>query len=177
MVKKLLKLFAYILFFIFALIVFVPKSSVYYLLEKNLKKFDVVVSKESLSESLFSLEADNLEVSVKGIEGGVVETANITFLLFYNNVSFRNIKLSSLVEAHLPSEIDRIDVTYTLFHPLVLVLHAKGQFGEINGEFNILKRDLNVTLRPTNTMLKKYKLSMKIFQKYKDGAYIYAKSF
>jgi len=177
MVKKLLKFSAYTLFFVFALMVFVPKSSLYYLLEENIKKFDIVISQETLEESLFSLEIQNLEISAKKIESGVVQEAEITLLLFYNSVHLREIKLSSLVEAYLPSKIEELDVTYTIFNPLVLKIEANGEFGELNAEYEILDKNLSLRLSPSNMMLKKYKKSMKMFKKSEDGEYVYAKSF
>ena len=105
MVKKFLKFFGYVLFFVFALMVFIPKSSLYYLAEENLKKFDVVISDETLHENIFSLSIENLEISVKGIESAVVQEADIGLLFFYNSVSVKNIKLSSLVESYLPSKV------------------------------------------------------------------------
>ena len=66
MVKKLMKFFAYLLFFVAALAVFIPKSSVYYFLEKNMKQFEVVISNETLHSSMLSLNIQNLKLSTKG---------------------------------------------------------------------------------------------------------------
>ncbi|MDF1877752.1 hypothetical protein JHD47_07975 [Sulfurimonas sp. SAG-AH-194-L11] len=177
MVKRVLKFLAYTLFFIFALMVFIPKSSVYYLLEEKIKNFDVVISKETLKENIFSLGVKNLNLSFKDIEVGVVDEADIELLLFYNRLHFKKIQLSSLVKAYLPSKVEELQITYTIFNPLVLKVEGRGEFGEIDAAFDILKRSLRVQLHPTNMMLKRYKKSMRMFKKSKDGVYIYAKSF
>ena len=177
MVKKLSKFLAYTLFFIFALMVFIPKSSLYFSLEEKIKTFDIVISNETLQENVFSLNVKNLDISVKGIQGGVVHEADITLLLFYNSLKFENIKLSSLVEAYLPSKIQELQVTYTVFNPFLVKLEAEGEFGDIEAEFDILERRLSVTLHPTNIMLKRYKKSIKMFKKSQEGDYVYAKSF
>lgn len=177
MVKRLSLGLSYTLFFIFALMVFIPKTSLYYLLEENMKKFHIVISQESLVENVLSLKIQNLEISVKDIHSGVVEEADITLLFFYNSLKFENIKLSSLVEAYLPSKIEELQVTYTIFNPLFVRVEGKGEFGELEADFNILERNLSVILQPTNMMLKRYKKSIKMFEKSEDGSYVYAKSF
>lgn len=177
MVKKLLRFLAYTLLFIFALIVFIPKSSIYYLLEENMKKFDIVISKETLEESIFSLKVQDMEISAKAIESGVVDEAEITLLFFYNSIHFSGIKLSSLVEAYLPSKVESLDISYSVFNPLKVSINGSGEFGQMSGVLNLNERDINITLEPSNIMLKRYKKSMIMLKKSKDGAYTYAKSF
>ena len=177
MVKKVLKFLAFTLFFLLALVVFTPKESFYFLIEKNLKKFDVVVSNEILENNFLSLGIKNLEISTKGVESATVSQADIMFLLFYNSLEFTNVKLSSLVDAYAPSRVDKIEVTYTLFNPLVLHANAEGKFGEAEVAFNILDRELNVSLSPSKVMLSKYRKTMKMMKKDENGEYVYAKTF
>ncbi len=177
MVKKILKFLAFTLFFVLALVAFTPKDSFYFLLEKNLKKFDVVVSNEILENNFLSLGIENLEISTKGVESATVAEADITLLLFYNSLKFTNIKLSSLVDAYAPAHVDTIEVTYTLFNPLVLHANAQGKFGQAEVAFNILDRALNIRLHPSKTMLSKYEKTMKMMKKDENGEYVYAKTF
>jgi hypothetical protein len=176
MVKKLVKFFAYTLFFFFALIAFTPKSSVYFLLEQNLKKFDVIISKESLEESLLTLHIQNLELSAKGIESAVVQNADVTLLGFYNNIALQNIELSSVVDAFLPPKIESATVSYTILNPLEIKAVAIGDFGEAHVAFDILGRKLSATLTPSPRMLKEYRSSLKEFKKDENGGYVYAKT-
>ena len=155
---------------------FVPKSSLYYLAEENLKKFDVVVSKESLNDSLFSLNVENLDVSTKGIESAHIDSVELTLLGVYDSVKVREIQLSSIVEAYFPSKIESIDLDYSLLHPLMVQAKSIGEFGEMNATFNLLNLELNATLKPSKLMLKKYRRSLHFFKKSKEGAYLYAKS-
>ncbi len=176
MVKKLLKFFAYTFFFVVALMVFVPKTSIYYLLEKNLKKFDVVISDEQLKESLLSLNITNAHISTKGIDSAIISKSDITLLLFYNKLSFRDIKLSSIVETYLPSKIASLEIDYSLLHPLTLEINAEGDFGEARGSLHLLDRDVSLILKPSKKMFTSYKKSLRFFKKDKDGEYTYAKS-
>ncbi|MEA1983379.1 MAG: hypothetical protein U9N39_07535 [Campylobacterota bacterium] len=177
MVKKLLKFLAFTLFFIFALVAFTPKESFYFLLEQNLKKFDVVISNERVEDNLLSLNIQNMEITTKGVDSALVSEADITLLLFYNSLKFSDVKLSSLVDAYAPSRVESLDVSYTLFNPLVLNAYGVGKFGEVEVAFNILDRELNVLLKPSKVMHKKYKKTMKMMKKDENGEYRYAKNF
>ena len=155
---------------------FVPKSSLYYLAEENLKKFDVVVSKETLRDSLFSLNVENLDVSTKGIESAKIDSVELTFLGVYNSVKVKEIELSSIVEAYFPSKIKSLDLEYSFLHPLTVHADSVGKFGEISATFNLLDLELNATLKPSQLMLKKYRRSLHFFKKSKEGEYLYAKA-
>ncbi len=176
MVKKLLRLFAYTLFFSLALMAFVPKSSIYYLLEKNLKKFDIVISDEQLKESLFSLTIRNANISTKGIDSATVGEGDITFLLLYNKLSFHNLKLSSIVETYLPSKIALLEIDYSLLHPLTVEVNAHGDFGEGRASLHLLDRNASLVVKPSKKMFSNYRKSLRFFKKNKNGEYIYAKS-
>jgi hypothetical protein len=177
MVKKLMKFFAYLLFFILSLILFIPKDSVYFFVEKNLKQFDVIVSKEHLTQNFFSLDVENMEVSVKAIDAALIQKMDITLLGVYNHLSVENIKLSSLVESYLPSKVDSLEVGYSLLSPLHVLGDAKGEFGKVSLLVNLVDRNISVALKPSKLMFSKYRNSLRMFKKSKNGEYIYAKSF
>jgi len=177
MVKKLLLFLAYSTFFIVALMAFFPKENIYFLLEKELKNFDVVISKEHVDSSLLSLNLQNLEITTKGIESALIDEASVTLLVFSNSIKLGNIKLSSLVEAYLPSRIDELEVTYTVFDPLHLNAVGMGAFGEAEASFNISSRELEVILKPSKKMLSKYRNSLRRFKKSENGEYVYVQSF
>lgn len=176
MVKKLLRFLAYLLFFVVALMAFIPKSSIYYLLEQNLKKFDVVISNEKLEESLLSLSIEHANITAKGIDTAIVGKSEITLLLFYDKLSFSDIKLSSIVEAYLPSKIKTLELHYSILSPLSIELSADGDFGEARASVALLKRSLQATLKPSKKMYSNYRKSLRFFKKEKNGEYTYAKS-
>ena len=177
MVKKMIKFFGYTLFFIGTLIFFMPKNSLYFFAEENLKQFDVIISKESLSDKFLSLNVKNMEISAKAIDAGVIEELDITLLLAYNKLEFKNIQLSSLVESYLPSKISQIVVTYSVINPLVIYGRGVGEFGEANLVFHIDTRELVVSLKPSKKMFSHYRNSLAKFKKSETGEYVYAKSF
>lgn len=177
MVKKLVKFFAYVLFFIFALILFIPKSSVYFFAEKQLKTFDMVISNETVEDKFFSLNISDASVSMKAIEGATIKETDVTFLLFYNSIELSDIKLSSLVDSFVPSKVESVKVVYTIFDPLNVNASGNGSFGQADVKVSILDRKISVILKPSKKMLSKYKNSLKEFKKDKSGEYKYDKTF
>lgn len=177
MVKKLLKFFAFSLFFLLALVAFTPKEGFYFLLEQELQKFDVVISNERVEDNLLSLEIQNLQITTKGIDSLEVESADITLLLLYNAINFKDIRVSSLIDAYAPSKIDRVHVRYNILNPLAITADSEGDFGQARAEFHILDRELKLFINPSKLMMSRYQKTMRMLKKDENGEYIYAKTF
>jgi hypothetical protein len=177
MVRKSLKFFAFLLFFIFALIAFMPKKSFYFLLEKELQNFEFVISNERLHEKLFSLEIENLELTTKGIDSAVVQSAEITLFGLYNCVILEDIQVSSLIDTYAPSKIESLELSYTLLNPLEIRASAQGDFGEAEISFTLLESELQAVVKPSKLMQTKYKKTMRMLKKDENGEYVYAKTF
>jgi len=64
---KLLKFFAYMLFFVLALIYFLPKAALYFYAEQELQKKRLILSKEEVVDSGFSLKVKHAEVTFDSI--------------------------------------------------------------------------------------------------------------
>ncbi len=174
---KLSKVFAYIIFFVLALIFFIPKASVYYFGEKELLQEKVILSGEEIVDSGFSLQLNHTKISYDSIESANVESINIKMFLLYNSLSVNNIELTSIASSFVPLHIDRLDVAYTVFNPLNIVAKAHGEFGEATAEVNLLDRNISVVLVPSEQMLKKYRGTLRKLKKNKDGEYEYDKTF
>jgi len=174
---KLLKLLAYVIFFIAALIYFIPKESVYYYLEKELLQEKIILSGEEIIDSGYSLQLNNAKVSYDSIESANVEDINIKIFLVYNSLSVSNVKLLDIASSFVPVKIDTINIKYTIFNPLNVVAESNGEFGQANAEVNILDRTISIVLKPSKLMLKKYKATLRSLKKNKAGEYKYEKTF
>ncbi len=176
MVKKFLKFLAYSIFFLFALIVFIPKSSLYFLMEHNIKPLGVVISNETLHENLFSLDVQHAAVSVKGVDAAAVKKAHITLLGLYNKVTLQDITLSSMAASFVPLHIEGAEVKYSVIDPFNIHGYAKGDFGEVRMEFNLKDLHLRASMHPSKLMVQKYRSSLREFKKAKNGEYVYDKA-
>ena len=177
MVKKLLRFLAYTLFFMLALIFFTPKISFYYFLEEQIKPMGVIVSSEELTDSGFSLNIQNADVSFKAIESANIQNTNIKIFGLYNSVSINDISLSSTASSFVPLKIQSADIRHSIFNPLNVSADIVGEFGEAELTFNILQRRVFMKLLPSKVMLKSYKSTLRNLKKDKNGEYVYDKTF
>ena len=174
---KLSKLLAYVMFFILALIYFMPKESVYYYLEKELQKQKIILSDEEIIDNGFSLQLNNTKLSYDSIESANVENINIKIFLVYNSLSVSNVRLLDVASSFVPLHVDTINIKYTIFNPLNIVAESNGEFGQASAEVNILDRNISMVLKPSPMMLKKYRATLRNLKKNKAGEYKYEKTF
>ena len=177
MVKKLSIFLGYTLFFTLSLIYFTPKIALFYLAEKELNKFDLIISNEKIIDSGFSLEVSDFNLYIKSIESAKVQDLDITIFGLYNRVILQNIVLSNTAKSFVPLNIYLVEAKYTIFNPLNATATADGEFGKLDVTFNLLEMALNIKLFPSEIMLKKYRSTMSQLSKNEDGSYSYAKNF
>ena len=168
---------AYSVFFIFALLFFVPKTSLYHYAEKELQKQKLVFSNEELIDKSFALALHGIDVSYDSIESVNVENAEIVLFVFFNHIRIENIVLSDMAASFLPLKIENLDIKYTLWNPLKVFATSKGEFGEASAVLSILDRNASVLLEPSDLMRKKYKKTLNKLKKNAEGGYEYAKTF
>jgi hypothetical protein len=97
--------------------------------------------------------------------------------LIYNSISAKNIKPSNMAVSFLPLHIKSVDISYTIFNPLVIGLYANGEFGEAEGEINILDRNISMVVTPSEVIETKHQDTLANMKKNDNGSYSYDKSF
>ena len=177
MVKKIAIFFAYVSFFMLALIYFAPKVSAYYFLENQLKNFDVIVGSESVNDSGFSLKIIDANIFVKSIDSANVKNTNIKLLGLYNSISISEVTLSSTAKSFIPLKIESANLIYHIFNPLNVNADVVGEFGEADITLNLLDRTLHLKLTPSPLMNKKFRSTLRNFKKSENGEFIYDKTF
>ena len=177
MVKKLILYFTYSLFFILALMYFVPKSSVYYLLEHKLEKHAVILSSEKIKDTGLALELEDAKISFRSVHSVNVDKTTLKIFVLYNSINLSGVSLSCTAKSFIPLHIENVQVVYSIFSPLDVNAHAVGEFGELEAKFNIFENTLHLELKPSKVMLQEYKSTMKNLIKTKNGEFIYDKTF
>ncbi len=177
MVRKIAVFFAFVAFFLLALMYFTPKANIYFAIEHELKKRDVIISNESVIDNGFSLELQNAELFFKSVKSADIQTLNVKIFGIYNSLSMSGIELSPTASSFLPLSIESAVISHSLFNPLNVSIYQVGEAGEVKGSFNLLDMALHIIFEPSELMLKEYKNSMREFNKSKEGEYTYDKSF
>ncbi len=173
MVKKITKFLGYFMFFILALMYFAPKVSLYYFLESQLAPQGIIISAEDATDRGFSLDINSANISFKSIESANIAEINVKIFALYNAVDFKNITLSTAVKSFVPLHVEAVNIRYTILDPLNLKAELKGEFGEAEAEFNVMKRVLHLELIPSPLMLKEYKTTLQSMKLNESGRYLY----
>lgn len=73
-----LKSFSLILVFIVTFLFFLPKQNLYFLLEKELYKHEIVISDEKFSSNLFNFEFTDATLYIKGVDIALLNKVNLS---------------------------------------------------------------------------------------------------
>ena len=174
---RVVKILAYILFFILAVVYFLPKLNLYYFAEQELQKQKVIISKETAGEQMFSLDLQNAVFSYANIDVATISETDIRLFVLYNTLTLHDVNLSSMASAFVPLKVDTLEAKYTILNPLTIYIRAKGAFGEAYARLHIKDRNVTILLKPSSLMQKQYVNSMRKLKKNNKGEYEYAKNF
>jgi len=153
-----------------------PKASLYYFAEEQVKPYEIMINNESLKESGLGLNITDAVIFIRSIESAHIDFMSINLFVLYNAVDVEEITLSPVAEAVIPVHIQDLHIRYSILNPLEIVLHGEGEMGLFHASFKLLDRLLSVTLNPSEKMLKEYRSTLSTLKKSENGAYIYEKT-
>lgn len=174
---KFFKLLGYFIFFMAALVFFMPKISLYYYAEEELEKHKVVFSKEEVFDKGFSLNIKHIKVSYKSDIIADVANLDLTLYFLHNSLHAQNILLSKSMSSFVPVKVESLILKYSFLHPLSVRAKASGEFGEVSAMLDILDMNASLLLIPSKLMQTKYKKTLRMLKKNDNGSYEYAKNF
>jgi hypothetical protein len=158
------KLFIILSGFFVGVIFFIPKQNLFYLLQKELQKNNIYIN-TSINSNPIKLSLKNSDIFVNGINIAKFKNANIYLYLFYNKITISQIKID--IGDYL---IKKLNIIHSILDPTHIKIDAIANFGQIEGDVNILNRELKIYI----THLKSYTIK-KFLKKDKKGYYYYAK--
>lgn len=133
------------LLFILFMWLFAPKQELYYLIEKSLKKSDIVISNETIKDTWFGLNISNATIYVKGVN--VAQTANLQLNCFflYNTLTIEGIEMDASLHNIAPKSVDELKATYSIMNPLQVKLEGLGSFGTMDGKVALVEKRVNLS--------------------------------
>jgi hypothetical protein len=75
---KFLKYILFVVFFFFSFLLFLPKLNLYFALEKQLKKYDLIISDEKFISTLTGFELRDAKIYVKGVDIATVKSLKVS---------------------------------------------------------------------------------------------------
>ncbi len=175
--KHLGKIGAYILLTLLLTLFFLPKVQLYYKAETLLNPYKITLSKEHLKDAGFSLHVKDALLYYDDLEVGTISNISITPLLIYNSINVSSFTLHSDMEQFVPTQIDGISVTYSIFNPLHVTLYGEGQFGMIEGEAALLDHNISIRLQPSKLLEKQNPFWLRRMKKDSEGGYVYESAY
>jgi len=131
---------------IVGVVLFMPKSQLYYFGEKQLKQYGVVIGNEKLDDKFLSLDILHPVVYLQGL--GVVRASKIEVmpLLFINRVDADGVELINEAKKFLNINITKLKLNQSILKPYRVKIDAQGSFGVANGYANLKNRVVHIDI-------------------------------
>jgi len=162
-----MRLVKYILTFIIALylgiILFMPKTNIYYKAEELLKKQGVIIDNEEIRSSIISLKLMHPIAYYQEVDFARASIIEFKPLLLVNIVEAENIELLNVAKKFLDITINKLRANHTILKPYYIKLHIVGNFGIGSGFVDLKKRLIHIDIvepkdiNPIRKFLKKGK--------------------
>jgi len=128
----------------FSILLFMPKTELYYTFEKTLANQDIKLNEKSIDEGLFSLTLKDVTIYVKGIALANIEELDFFTVLFYSSLDVVNLQVDEALHSKVPALTKEASFTHNLLSPLILSVDANGSFGTIEGEIKMLNKEVRI---------------------------------
>ncbi len=133
----------------FALLIFMPKTQLYYKIEEELAKKNIVINEQSIDEGIFSLVLKQPSVYVKGIKVATLESINFFTLLLYTKVDLQSLILDDVFKATMPTNVDALTLTHAVWHLKDVKVNVNAPFGSVTGDINLNERLVHLDFNET----------------------------
>ncbi len=128
----------------FGVLLFMPKAEIYYTLEKTLAEQDIKLNEKSIDEGLFSLTLKDVTVYVKGIALAHIEELDFFTVLCYSSLDVHNLEVDEALHSKVPAFTKEAHFTHSIIAPLSVSVDANGSFGRVEGEMNIMDKEVHI---------------------------------
>jgi len=157
------KFFIFLLGLLIGIIIFMPKDNLYYTLQNFLKKENIYINSD-IKSSLY-LQLKNGVVYYNKMDISKFKEIDILPFIFYNEIKAKDIEIN--IGKY---KITSLKAFYTPFYPIKIFIKGSSNFGKIEGNIDLLKKEAKIyILNLTNNSLKSF------LKKDKKGYFYYAK--
>jgi hypothetical protein len=175
MIKVLKGLFL-VLLFIFSIIVFLPKEKMFDFAVQELKQFDIEIKNYDFQDKYFTFDIDNLNIYYKDIQTIQIEKIQINPFVLKNDVNLQAIKADKSLQQFVPSNIQKVAISYNILKPILIKIKAHSKQFKINGYFDMVESKVVLKITLSKVFKREYSKIVK-FLKYntqtKDYTYEY----
>jgi len=172
---KILKFIFIFLFFIFALLAFLPKTNLFYFAETFLQKKEIYISDENIVDKFYKVQVKDANIIYEDILIGNFKQLDVTPMLFYNKIILNNAKMLSDNFKFIPKELKTLELVYSILSPKLIEIKSKSSIGDLHGNFDLIAQTISLELNANKQEERRYRQILKYFKKHKGGKYTYEK--
>ena len=149
-------------FFLFIILLWLlsPKQELYYFLEKELKKNDIVISNEAIRDRWFGFVIEDAEIYVKGAKMAQVSELELNIFFLYNTLKIKGITTNEAIHNIAPKKVEETLIKYSILNPLKITIDSNGSFGVANGAVTPIDKKIKI-LFPTVKDIKAFRKFLK----------------
>ena len=177
MVRKSIVFLVLAIAFLMMFVFFLPKKNIVYLAQRELQHSNIIFDFRSLKEKSYSVDMEDMTFYIDGVDLFTCKKVSLQTYLFYNKMEMQDIVLSDLAKEFLPLHVKQLQISYALYNPLKPVFFANGEFGEVKGFADLLKRKVFVVVYPSQYMKTHYQKSMRYLYHTQKGEFVYEYSY
>ncbi len=178
MLKKLFKYIIYFLFFIVIFALFIPKSNLYFLLQKEIKQYKVELITSDIENKYFALNLKNTNIKYENINVGTISNINFATYIFKTDLEIKNIKLDSMISKFIPAKINSVNLNYSVLAPDKINIKTVFKGGSCTGYIDTLQKVVKLNIKLSKKLKSKYRLTVMMLKKDKiEGDYTYEYKF
>jgi hypothetical protein len=158
------KFLLFILGFFIGILLFLPKTNLYYFIQTQLQKEHIYINSKIKSDIL-SLSLINGKIYYETMKIAEFQKIKIHIFLIYNKLTVKNLKLE--IGNY---KILNASVVYTILNPFKAEINAETNFADVKGYINLKNRYIKLYFHKiTDISIKKF------LKKDKKGYYYYVK--
>ena len=130
------------------------------------------MTQEGIDDSGFSLNLSEAKLYYGDLYVAEFSSISITSLLIYNSLHVESFSLSKEMKQFVPTQVEGVDVVYTIFNPFNITIEASGAFGTLEGGVNLSEHKILLHLNASATLLKQKPFWLRKLKKI-EGEYVY----
>jgi hypothetical protein len=151
-----------------------PKANLYYGLENELKKYEIIISDETIIEKNFGIELIDGKIYAQDIESLSFKKLDFDFKIYRNTLDIKSISPTGAFKSMMP-DILYLTLNHSIFNPTIIHLKSMSSEWSVHGYIDIDNRTLKVVLVPKKSFKKRDFINM--MKKNKNGNYEYDQKF
>lgn len=149
-----------------------PKKSLYYFVEEQIKPQKVIFANEKIDENIFGLSISDIEIFYDNIEFGKIKNIDTNFYIFYNSITLSDLIVENSFAIFLPKYVMNMEFKYTITNPTKIIFFGVSDIGEINGDIDFIEQVVSLDIKPTQTSPQTYSNLLSNFENI-NGVYRY----